>query len=144
MTAVSSASFSTSSGGKPDLISPIVTKAVKRVHPSPSKIVLLGTGTPNADPARSGPSVTVVVNRTAYVVDFGPGVVRRAAAARETGVAGLDVPRLKHLFVTHLHSDHTAGYPDFILTPSVLGRDEPLVVYGPAGIQAMTEHLLAA
>lgn len=113
-------------------------------HRSSSQIVLLGTGTPNADPARSGPSVAVVVNQTAYVVDVGPGVVRRAAAAYQAGVAGLDVPRLKRLFITHLHSDHTAGYPDFILTPWVLGRDEPLAVYGPAGIQAMTSHILAA
>jgi ribonuclease BN (tRNA processing enzyme) len=46
--------------------------------------------------------------------------------------------------VTHLHSDHTAGYPDLILTPWVLGRKEPLEVYGPAGLQAMTQHLLRA
>lgn len=109
-----------------------------------SKIVLLGTGTPIADPERSGPSVAIVVNQTPYIVDFGPGVVRRAAAAYRAGVIGLDIPRLTRAFVTHLHSDHTAGYPDLILTPWVLGRDEPLQVYGPPGIQAMTEHILAA
>jgi ribonuclease BN (tRNA processing enzyme) len=121
-----------------------MARAMTPAHPSASKIVLLGTGTPNADPARSGPSVAVVVNQTAFIVDAGPGVVRRAAAAYEAGVAGLDVPRLRRLFVTHLHSDHTAGYPDFILTPWVLGRDERLTVYGPPGIQPMTAHLLAA
>jgi ribonuclease BN (tRNA processing enzyme) len=88
--------------------------------------------------------VAVVVNETPYVVDAGPGVVRRAAAAHQAGVSGLEVSNLKRLFVTHLHSDHTAGYPDFILTPWVLGRDEPLLVYGPPGIQAMTQHILAA
>jgi len=109
-----------------------------------SKIVLLGTGTPIADPERSGPSVAIVVNQTPYIVDCGPGVVRRAAAAHQAGVSGLDVRRLKRVFITHLHSDHTAGYPDLILTPWVLGREEPLEVYGPAGIRSMTEHLLAA
>lgn len=109
-----------------------------------SQIVLMGTGTPNADPDRSGPSVAIVVNRTSYIVDAGPGVVRRAAAAYRSGVVGLEVARLNRLFVTHLHSDHTAGYPDIILTPWVMGRREPLEVYGPPGIQAMTEHLLAA
>ncbi|MGD2178361.1 MAG: MBL fold metallo-hydrolase [Anaerolineae bacterium] len=113
-------------------------------HPSPSRIVLLGTGTPNADPARSGPAVAIVVNQTPYIVDAGPGVVRRVAAAHQAGVVGLVVSRLRRLFVTHLHSDHTVGYPDFILTPWVLGRHKPLAVYGPAGIQAMTDHLLAA
>ncbi|MCP4570457.1 MAG: MBL fold metallo-hydrolase [FCB group bacterium] len=109
-----------------------------------TKIVLLGTGTPNADPERSGPAVAIVVNDTPYLVDCGPGIVRRAAAAFESGVAGLKVENLKRLFVTHLHSDHTAGYSDLILTPWVLGRDEPLEVYGPEGIGEMTEHILAA
>jgi ribonuclease BN (tRNA processing enzyme) len=109
-----------------------------------STIVLLGTGTPNADPARSGPAVAIVVNQTPYLVDFGPGVVRRAAAAHRAGVAGLEVSQLQRAFVTHLHSDHTAGYPDLILTPWVLGRTAPLEVYGPPGLEAMTQHLLAA
>ena len=110
----------------------------------PSKIVLLGTGTPNAEPERSGPSVAIVVNGAPYIVDFGPGVVRRAAAAYAAGVKALDMPQLTRAFLTHLHSDHTAGYADLILTPWVLERDEPLQVYGPAGNRAMTEHILAA
>ena len=109
-----------------------------------SQIVLLGTGTPNADPERSGPALAVVVNQTPYIVDAGPGVVRRAAAAYQAGVLGLEVSNLKRAFITHLHSDHTAGYADLILTPWVLGRRGPLEVYGPPGIRAMTEHLLAA
>jgi ribonuclease BN (tRNA processing enzyme) len=121
-----------------------LSTAPSRDNPAETKIVLLGTGTPNADPKRSGPAVAIVVGQTPYVVDFGPGVVRRAAAAHEAGVTGLDVPRLNRAFVTHLHSDHTAGYPDLILTPWVLGREDRLEVYGPAGIGAMTEHVLAA
>jgi ribonuclease BN (tRNA processing enzyme) len=109
-----------------------------------SQIVLLGTGTPNAEPDRSGPCVAIVVNERPYLVDFGPGVVRRAAAACQAGIVGLDVPRLDRAFLTHLHSDHTAGYPDLILTPWTLGRTEPLQVYGAPGLQAMTEHLLCA
>lgn len=109
-----------------------------------TRIVMLGTGTPNADPDRFGPSLAIVVNDTPYLIDCGPGVVRRAAAARRAGVEGLAAKRLKRLFVTHLHSDHTVGYADLIFTPWVLERDEPLEVYGPPGIAAMTEHLLAA
>ncbi len=113
-------------------------------HTGTSTIVLLGTGTPNAEPDRSGPSVAIVVNDTPYIVDFGPGVVRQAVAAFRAGVKGLEPKRLKRAFVTHLHSDHTAGYPDLILTPWVLERDQPLEVYGPPGLRAMTEHILAA
>jgi ribonuclease BN (tRNA processing enzyme) len=112
--------------------------------PSKTKIVFLGTGTPNADPDRFGPSLAIVVNDTPYLVDFGPGVVRRAAAAHRNGIAGLTMPKLTRAFLTHLHSDHTAGYPDLILTPWVLDRVEPLEVYGPKGLKSMTAHILAA
>jgi ribonuclease Z len=112
--------------------------------PRRTQVVLLGAGTPNADPDRSGPSVAVVVNNVPYLVDFGPGVVRRAEAARRKGVAGLAVPNLRRAFVTHLHSDHTAGYPDLILTPWVLGRKEALEVYGPPGLKHMTDHIVMA
>ncbi|HXG93862.1 MAG TPA: MBL fold metallo-hydrolase [Blastocatellia bacterium] len=117
--------------------------AAQQAH-AKTQIVLLGTGTPRADPERSGPAVAIVVNDTPYIVDFGPGVVRRAAAANEKGVKGLAVENLKTAFVTHLHSDHTAGFADLILSPWVLGRKEPLEVYGPRGIKAMTAHILKA
>jgi ribonuclease BN (tRNA processing enzyme) len=115
-----------------------------RNNDSVTKVVLLGTGTPVADEHRFGPATAIVVGDTPYLIDFGPGVVRRAAAAKEAGVHGLDVQKLKRAFVTHLHSDHTTGYPDLIFTPWVLGRDEPLEVYGPEGIRPMTENVLAA
>ena len=53
------------------------------------KVVLLGTGTPNACPNASGPSTAVVVGERAYLVDFGPGVVRRAAQAYHQGIDAL-------------------------------------------------------
>ena len=85
-----------------------------------TQVVLLGVGTPNADPDRSGPSVAIVVNGAPYLVDFGPGVVRRAAGAFQKGLRGLAVKNLRRAFVTHLHSDHTACYTDLILTLWVL------------------------
>ena len=109
-----------------------------------TQIVLLGTGTPAPDPERSGPSTAIVVNGTPYLVDFGAGVVRQAAAARKRGVRGLEAVNLRIGFLTHLHSDHTLGFPDLILTPWVVGRKEPLEVYGPPGTRDMAEHILKA
>jgi ribonuclease BN (tRNA processing enzyme) len=110
-----------------------------------TRVVLLGTGSPPADPDRSGPATAVVVNDTAYLVDFGAGIVRRAkAAVAERGIDALEPTQLRVVFVTHLHSDHTVGYPDLILTPWVLGRKFPLEVHGPSGIREMTEHIFEA
>ncbi len=109
-----------------------------------ARVVLLGTGTPNPDPDRAGPALAIVVNGQAYLVDCGPGVVRRAAAAELAGIGALAAEKLTHVFITHLHSDHTLGYPDLILTPWVLGRKVPLQAYGPPGLADMTEHILKA
>ena len=109
-----------------------------------TQVVVLGSGMPNADPERFGPAVAIVTNGTAYLVDCGSGVVRRAAAAERNGIPALAARRLNVAFITHLHSDHTIGYPDLILSPWVLGRDSPLNVYGPSGLKDMTGHILEA
>jgi ribonuclease BN (tRNA processing enzyme) len=109
-----------------------------------TRVVLLGTGTPRPDPERSGPATAIVVGDTPYLVDAGPGVVRRAEAAYEKGIKGLDVVNLRTAFLTHLHSDHTVGYPDLIFTTWVHGRKAPLRIYGPAGLEDMTKHILLA
>lgn len=110
-----------------------------------TKVILLGTGTPVPDPDRSGPATAIVVGDSAYLVDFGPGVVRRAEAALlQRGITALEPGNIKVAFVTHLHSDHTAGYSDLIFTGWTSGRSTPLEVYGPTGLKAMTEHILEA
>src|ERR1041385_5664817 len=112
--------------------------------PAKTQVVILGTGTPRPDPDRSGPSVAIVVNGKAYVVDFGPGVVRRAAQAQRKGIGALAPTKITVAFATHLHSDHTAGLSDLYLTPAVLRREGPLQLYGPPGIAAMAKHIRAA
>lgn len=109
-----------------------------------TKLVLLGTGTPNACPNASGPSSAVVVGNRAYLVDFGPGVVRQASKAYFNGIDALRPDLLCTAFCTHLHTDHTAGYSDLIFTPWVLERNTPLKVFGPKGLRHMTDHILEA
>jgi len=92
---------------------------------SQTQVVLPGTGTPRPDPDRSGPATAIVVNNGAYLVDAGPGLVRRAQAAFDKGIRALAVTNLTTAFITHLHSDHTVGYPDLIFTTWVQGRKEP-------------------
>jgi ribonuclease Z len=111
-----------------------------------TRVVMLGTGNPVADPDRFGPAVVVLVDSTPYLFDMGVGVVRRWAAALRLGVAPPDPTSLHTVFVTHLHSDHTLGYPELIFTSWTLASRPypPLTVYGPKGLQSMTDHVLAA
>lgn len=112
-----------------------------------TELVLLGTGTPNANPNRSGPALAIITGGQSYLVDFGPGVVRQAAAVSEDwggSIEALNPKNLQVAFLTHLHSDHTAGYPDLILTPWVLERSTPLKVFGPKGLNEMTQDIIKA
>jgi len=101
-------------------------------------VILLGTGTPYPDPSASGPATAVVVNGRVFLFDAGAGVMRRVRAAN------LPISGPEALFITHLHSDHTLGYADLILTSWVMRRRAPFPVFGPPGLQRMTNHLLAA
>jgi ribonuclease BN (tRNA processing enzyme) len=103
-----------------------------------AQVILLGTGTPNAEPERSGPAVAIIANGSPYIVDFGPGVVRRAVAAN------IMASDLKRAFLTHLHSDHTTGLADLILAPWTLERTVPLELFGPRGLRAMARNVVAA
>jgi ribonuclease BN (tRNA processing enzyme) len=114
---------------------------------SPAKsvaIVLLGTGTPVPNADRQGPSLAIVANGKAYLVDAGSGVVRQANSAFQRGIPALQPHELDIAFLTHLHSDHTLGLPDLILTPWIQERTKPLQLYGPAGTKAMAGHILEA
>lgn len=114
--------------------------AAQRALPETTTVILLGTGTPVAIASAQGPATAVVAGGRLFVFDAGPGVMRQIEAA------GLPYRRgpVTALFLTHLHSDHTLGYPDLIFTSWVMGRREPLRVIGPPGTRRMTDLLLEA
>lgn len=101
-------------------------------------VVMLGTGMPRPNPQASAPSTAVVVGDKVFLFDAGPGVERQLSASK------LPINGVTALFITHLHSDHTLGYPDLIFTSWVMGRKKSLQAYGPPGLQKMTDHLIAA
>lgn len=109
-----------------------------RAQTPETKIILLGTGTPYPDPHASGPATAVVVGKRVFLFDAGAGLMRQVNAAN------LPISGPEAVFITHLHSDHTLGYPDLILTSWIMRRRSALQVYGPRGLRRMTRHLLAA
>jgi ribonuclease BN (tRNA processing enzyme) len=107
---------------------------------SSSLVVVLGVGTPNLTPERSGTSVGIIVRGTLYIFDAGPGVERRLfeLCARPSA----RFRRYGPVFITHLHSDHTLGLPGLLYHAHNPG--EPFRVIGPPGIRSMMEHIVAA
>jgi ribonuclease Z len=99
-------------------------------------VILLGTGYPRPDPNRAGPSNAVTLGDKTFIVDAGRGVVMRLAAT------GIPLASMRTVFLTHLHSDHTAGLPDLFATTWDMGRNTPLELYGPEGTDKLSKALL--
>ena len=116
----------------------VLTILTSQLSAQQTKVVLLGTGFPRPDPSAWGPATAVVVGDRVFLVDAGVGVERRLAAAH------LPINGVTRVFITHLHSDHTLGLADLILTSWVMQRRGALEVSGPPGLQAMVDHLMAA
>ncbi len=103
------------------------------------RVTLLGTGRPKPQPGRTGPAALVEAGGKRFVFDCGRCTLQRLEEA------GVPLGELRYLFLTHLHSDHIVGIPDFWLTPWIFGRgNEPLRVWGPEGTRRMMSKLAEA
>ena len=102
-----------------------------------SRLILLGTGGgPRPRKTRSASAQVIVVNDAAYVVDCGDGV------ARQLVLAGIPLPQLRHIFVTHHHSDHNADYGNLMLLAWTAGLRTRVDTWGPPPLKAMTERFM--
>ncbi|MCH8170864.1 MAG: MBL fold metallo-hydrolase [Bacteroidetes bacterium] len=116
------------------LLTPLLfTNIYSQNNNTETKLILLGTGTPYPSPTASGPAAVVVYKKRVFLFDAGTGVMRRMNAAK------LPINGPEATFITHLHSDHTLGYSDLILTSWIMRRVKPLQIYGPRGLQRMTD-----
>ena len=111
---------------------------------SSTQVVILGSGTPNAEADRVSAGVAIAVDDQPYLVDCGHGIVQRAVEARAANKIPWSTTDLTRLFVTHLHADHTVGLPDLLFTPWIHGRETIVRAYGPAALAPMVDSVLLA
>ena len=103
-----------------------------------TRLVLLGTaGGPRPHKTRAAPAQAIVVNDTVYVVDCGNGV------ARQLVFADLPLSSVRHIFITHHHSDHNADYGNLILLAWAAGLRTRLDAWGPPPLERMTDLFFA-
>ena len=98
-----------------------------------TRLILLGSGGgPRPRKASSGSAQVIINNGLAYVVDCGDGVARQLAFA--------DVPlsTLRHVFLTHHHSDHNADYGNLIWLAWTAGLRTRIDTWGPPPLSKMT------
>lgn len=105
--------------------------------PDQFQVLLCGTGTPELSPAAQACTLVSVGGRI-FVFDAGEGATRSLADA------GVSLPDIDRVFLTHLHSDHFNGLGTLINQSWTWGRTEPLDVVGPAGTGDVVTALNAA
>src|SRR6185312_7651955 len=99
-----------------------------------TRIVFLGTkGGPRVGIGASNPANLVVVNDTPYLIDCGMGVSRQLVAA------GVPIPSVKYIFISHHHSDHNLEYGNVVYNAWAAGLSTPIHSFGPKGLEAMTK-----
>jgi ribonuclease BN (tRNA processing enzyme) len=98
-----------------------------------TRIIFLGTkGGPRVGVGASNPANLVVVNDTPFVIDCGMGVSRQLVNA------GVPLPSVKYIFISHHHSDHNLEYGNLFYNAWAAGLSAPIRSFGPKGIEAMT------
>ncbi len=112
---------------------PLVASAQERK----TRLILLGTGGgPRPRKASSASAQVIIANGTPYVVDCGDGV------ARQLVFAGVPLDKLRHIFITHHHSDHNADYGNLIWLAWAAGLRTPVDAWGPPPLAKMTDLFL--
>ncbi len=84
---------------------------------------------------RGAPALLVRRGGERLLFDCGEGTQRQLL----TSAVGL--VDLREVFLTHYHADHYLGLPGMLKTFAMRGREEPITIYGPAGLGALFADL---
>jgi ribonuclease BN (tRNA processing enzyme) len=103
-------------------------------------VALLGTkGGPAIRPGSSMPTAHLLsLAGVQVVVDCGLGVARGLCDQ------GFQLKDLRHILITHLHSDHYLELGPLLHTAWTAGLAAPVTVWGPEGLADYWRHFLAA
>jgi ribonuclease BN (tRNA processing enzyme) len=116
----------------------LATGLVKATNESAMRLVLLGTaGGPTPKKNRAAPAQLIMINDEAYLIDCGNGV------AQQVVKAGIKLSAIRHVFLTHHHSDHNADYGNLMLLAWAADLDHRIDTYGPPPLKRMTQQFLA-
>ncbi len=101
-------------------------------------VCFLGTSGGMPTPERALPSVAVRFSGSLILFDCGESTQRQLLAS------GLGLPQEFKIFITHRHADHLLGIPGVFYTLSMLGREDPVPVYGPPSACEVVKDLLGS
>ena len=107
----------------------VATRHVDFLNDDGIHAFLCGTGIPMAVRGRAGACTAVLVAGQFILIDTGPGSWANIADDQ------LPASRLSAVLLTHFHSDHIADLGEVATQSWMLGREGPLDIYGPEGVE---------
>ena len=100
------------------------------------EITFLGTGSAVPLPNRMHPGIHIRYGGYRFLWDCGEGTQVQIRKAK------LSPLKISHIFITHWHGDHFFGLPGVIQSMNLDGREKPLVVFGPEGVDEFMPKIL--
>lgn len=73
------------------------------------------------------------INNRHFLIDCGEGTQRQMRKYK------VGFSKINHIFISHLHGDHFFGLIGLLSTFGILNREKDLHIYGPKGIQEITQ-----
>src|SRR2546422_6245300 len=101
------------------------------------QVVFLGTSGSWPTPKRNVSAVAIKRGPEVILFDCGEGTQRQFMLSK------LSFMQVSRVFVSHFHGDHFLGLPGMVQSMSMNGREAPLEVYGPRGIERLVGELLS-
>lgn len=99
------------------------------------RVIMLGTGAALVDPDRNHSSIIVTIEGRHYLLDCGHGATHQMVRA------GIDPATVDVVLLSHLHFDHIADFPYFMLSSWIFGRQRAPIVVGPPETEKFVKHL---
>jgi ribonuclease BN (tRNA processing enzyme) len=104
-----------------------------------TKLYIMGT---QAGPSVGGPRYqtcyAVVVGKNVYVMDCGYGATEQLVRA------GLKLPDIRNIYISHIHPDHTADLSALIYFSWYAGKESTLGIYGPTPMKQIVGDTVKA
>ena len=102
------------------------------------RVFLIGSGGPLNNDVRLAPCIAILAGGEYFLVDVGPGTYR------VTDIMRLPAPRLSKILLTHFHSDHIGDLGEANMMSWANGREKPLEIYGPEGVEKVVNGFIMA
>ncbi len=100
------------------------------------KLTVLGCYAATPRTLTNPTSQVLEVKSHLFLIDCGEGTQVQLRKLK------LRFSKINHIFISHLHGDHFFGLPGLVATFRLLGRINPLHIYGPKGIKEAVTLLL--